>query len=68
MVVIDRHERKILIAFNADSVDARHKAWLKSVRARTGLGELDPQPYWGFDDLAHKAGTKLLNAFTSKPT
>jgi hypothetical protein len=27
------------------------------------LGELEPQPYWGFDDLEHKAGTKLLNAF-----
>jgi len=24
---------------------------------------LDPQPYWGFDDLGHKAGTKLLNCF-----
>jgi hypothetical protein len=28
-----------------------------------GYGELDPQPYWGFADLEHKAGTKLLNAF-----
>jgi len=28
-----------------------------------GLGELNPQPYWGFDDLKHKAGTKLLNTF-----
>lgn len=27
------------------------------------LGELNPQPYWGFDDLASKAGTKLLNCF-----
>ena len=24
---------------------------------------MDPQPYWGFDDLFHKAGTKLLNCF-----
>jgi len=24
---------------------------------------LDPQPYWGFDDLEHKAGSKLLNCF-----
>jgi hypothetical protein len=24
---------------------------------------LNPQPYWGFDDLFHKAGTKLLNCF-----
>ena len=30
---------------------------------RVSLGELDPQPYLGFDDLFHKAGTKLLNCF-----
>jgi hypothetical protein len=62
-VVIDRKERKILISFDAGSVDIRHKDWLDSVKKQVGLGELDPQPYWGFDDLEHKAGTKLLNAF-----
>jgi hypothetical protein len=62
-VVIDRKERKILISFDAKSVDPRHKAWLQSVKKRAGLGELNPQPYWGFDDLEHKAGTKLLNTF-----
>ncbi len=63
MVVIDRKERKILISFDAGSVDIRHKHWLESVKKRAGLKELNPQPYWGFDDLEHKAGTKLLNAF-----
>ncbi len=62
-VVIDRKEQKILISFDAKSVDVRHKKWTDSVKKRVGLGELDPQPYWGFDDLEHKAGTKLLNAF-----
>jgi hypothetical protein len=62
-VVIDRKERKILISFEAGSVDIRHKKWIESVKKRVGLGELSPQPYWGFDDLEHKAGTKLLNAF-----
>jgi len=62
-VVIDRKERKILISFDAKSVDSRHKGWLGSVKKRVGLSELNPQPYWGFDDLEHKAGTKLLNAF-----
>lgn len=62
-VVIDRKERKVLISFDAKSVDMRHKEWLKILKKRVGLGELDPQPYWGFDDLEHKAGTKLLNAF-----
>lgn len=62
-VVIDRKERKILISFDANSVDPRHADWLTNVQRLVGLGELDPQPYWGFDDLEHKAGTKLLNTF-----
>jgi len=63
MVKIDRKERKILISFDAKSVSENHTEWLKQVKQRVGLGELEPQPYWGFDDLEHKAGTKLLNSF-----
>lgn len=63
MVVIDRKEKKILISFDASSVNSRHADWLKSVKQKIGLGELNPQPYWGFNDLEHKAGTKLLNSF-----
>lgn len=62
-VIVDRKARKILISFDADAVAERHSKWLESVEERVGLGELDPQPYWGFDDLFHKAGTKLLNCF-----
>lgn len=62
-VVIDRNEKKILISFDSQSVAPRHKDWLNLVKKRVGMGELDPQPYWGFDDLEHKAGTKLLNTF-----
>lgn len=62
-VVIDRIEKKILISFDAKSVDPKHAEWLSGVEKRIGLNELDPQPYWGFDDLEHKAGTKLLNTF-----
>jgi MvaI/BcnI restriction endonuclease family len=63
MVLIDRQQQKVLISFDAASVDPRHRDWLASVGKRVGLGELDSQPYWGFADLEHKAGTKLLNAF-----
>ncbi len=63
MVVIDRKERKVLISFDYKAVDERHSKWLESVKNLVGLKELDPQPYWGFDDLEHKAGTKLLNCF-----
>ena len=62
-VVINRKENKILISFDSKNVDSKHKNWLKSVKKRVKLGELNPQPYWGFYDLEHKAGTKLLNTF-----
>lgn len=62
-VVVDEKQQKILISFDANSVSEKHTKWLMSVKKRTGLGELDPQPYWGFNDLFHKAGTKLLNCF-----
>lgn len=63
MVVIDKQEKKITISFDSKFVDPRHSEWLKSVSERVGLGELKTQPYWGFDDIYHKAGTKLLNTF-----
>ncbi len=62
-VVIDRNERKILISFDSSKVDEKHANWLKSVERNIGLNELQPQPYWGFDDIASKARTKLLNCF-----
>ncbi len=62
-VVINRDEQKVLISFNASSVSDKHSDWLKSVEERIGIDELNPQPYWGFNDLFHKAGTKLLNCF-----
>jgi hypothetical protein len=63
IVKIDRKERKVLISFDNNSVSENHKEWLETVKNRVGLEELDPQPYWGFDDLSNKAGTKLLNCF-----
>jgi hypothetical protein len=63
MVKIERSTMKVLVSFNANRVSEIHSEWLRSVNDRAGLGELDPQPYWGFDDLEHKAGTKLLNCF-----
>ena len=63
-VEVDRTNRKVLIVFNAKNVDrTRHAEWLENVESAAGLGNLAPQPYWGFDDLFHKAGTKLHNCF-----
>lgn len=62
-VVIDRTEQKVLISFDASAVSEKHQGWLQEVERNVGLGELDPQPYWGFEDLEHKVGAKLSNCF-----
>lgn len=63
MVKIDRNKKKVLISFDHSKVAVKHIEWLNAVSHRVGLNKLEPQPYWGFDDLASKAGTKLLNCF-----
>jgi len=63
MVKINRKDRKVLISFDSSKVANKHNEWLKFVKKWIGLQELNPQPYWGFDDPEHKAGTKLLNCF-----
>lgn len=63
MVKVDRAARKVLISFDHTRVAPCHGEWLAKIDHNSGLRELDPQPYWGFDDLEHKAGTKLLNCF-----
>lgn len=60
---VDRKEQKVLISFDYTRVDKQHSEWFSSVKKNAGLGELSPQPYWGFKDLFHKAGTKLTNCF-----
>jgi hypothetical protein len=62
-IIVDREHRRVEVSFDYRAVSPRHAYWLESVRIRTGLGELDPQPYWGFDDLFHAVGTKLKNSF-----
>ncbi len=63
LVKVDRKERKVLISFDKTLVSKVHRKWLSQVKKKIGLEELNPQPYWGFDDLSNKAGTKLLNCF-----
>jgi hypothetical protein len=63
MVKVDREERKVLISFDAEAISPRHAEWLKGVQEKAGLEELNPQPYWGFEDLERKTGAKLNNCF-----
>ncbi len=63
-VEINRRSKKVLISFDSNAVTEKHEEWLKSVKERVGsTKELDPQPYWGFEDLKHKIGSKLHNCF-----
>lgn len=62
-MTVDKKNRRICVSFDAVSVSNRHIEWLDKVESVAGLEELNPQPYWGFDDLFHKLGTKLLNCF-----
>jgi len=59
-VKIDRSHKIIFVDFDKGMIDDdAHKEWANHL----GNDQLDPQPYWGFDDLFHKAGTKLHNCF-----
>jgi len=62
-ITVNKKEKKIEVSFEAAAVDSRNQSWLRQVEKKIGLRELDPQPYWGFADLEHKAGTKLPNTF-----
>ena len=62
-MVVDRQAEQVRISFDASLVATRHAAWLSAVKGGPGLGQLDPQPYWGFRDLDAKASSKLLNCF-----
>ncbi len=63
-VKIDDNERKILVAFSFNDISSENSDWKKWL-INNGRSSYDSNhiPYWGFDDLFHKAGTKLKNCF-----
>jgi len=63
MVKIKNSEKKVVISFDHKKVGEHHSKWLSHVEKLAGLKDLEPQPYWGFDDLSNKAGTKRINCF-----
>ncbi len=60
---VNRQEQRLEFIFDSSKCNIRHSDWLKSVEERVGLGSFEILPYWGFNDLYTKAGTKLLNCF-----
>lgn len=61
--LVDREQAKVILCFDATKISERHGQWKAAVQESVGLGQLNPQPYWGFQDLEHKAGVKLPNCF-----
>jgi hypothetical protein len=61
-VVVDRFEKKISINFDASEISSKHNNWKKNLQCV----QLNPAPYWGFDDLFHKVASKLHNCFFIK--
>lgn len=65
-ILVDRSQKKLRFLFDSCTADTSNKeisAWLESVKERIGLGPLNPEPYWGFDDLEYKIGSKVMNCF-----
>ena len=63
-VKVNRKEERVEIVFDSSKCDKeKHKEWIRSVENKVGLGPLQTLPYWGFNDLYTKVGTKLINCF-----
>lgn len=65
-IVVDKQQQKLRFVFNstkADLNDPEIMQWLNAVKERIGLGSLDPEPYWGFEDLKYVIGSKIRNCF-----
>jgi hypothetical protein len=60
---IDATSKRIKLHFDSTKVPntPNYQAWLQEVRRRVGLGDLQPVPYWSFDDLEEKIRRKIRN-------
>lgn len=60
-VDIDWDSERVVVSFDSTAVDGRHAQWLECVRAAAGTGDIQPNPYWSFDDIDEKLESKLCN-------
>ncbi len=60
IVKVNRQEQKVIVDFDFNQIDTiEHPDWSQFVSGKS----IENLPYWGFDDLFHKVGTKLHNCF-----
>lgn len=62
-IFVNRTELRVEIVFDSKMCHSKHQSWLDNLETGVGLGAIPITPYWGFNDLYAKAGTKLLNCF-----
>lgn len=64
-VNVNQQLKRVEIKFDHKKIDLlKHVKWKNTVKERIGLeNNIHPIPYWGFDDLFHKAGSKLHKTF-----
>lgn len=61
---LDEKSKKVFVSFDFNRIDNSLSEWKKTLVERNSV-KLDETriPYWGYNDLFHKAGTKLKNCF-----
>lgn len=62
-ICVNHQEQRVEVVFDSSKCQPIHSEWLNEVANIAGLNNLSVVPYWGFNDLYTKAGTKLLNCF-----
>lgn len=60
-VNVDYEMQRIYVSFNYSHVDNRHDEWRLFVKTMAGTGDISPNPYWTFAEIAEKLNTKLNN-------
>jgi hypothetical protein len=65
-LIMDREKGKLRFVFDpsqADKSDTKIRDWIKSIESKIGLQGINPEPYWGLDDLKYEIGAKIKNCF-----
>lgn len=60
---INTEQKRVELHFDSTKIPSTpvYKDWLREVEKKVGLGNLDPVPYWAFDDLEKKVREKIKN-------
>ncbi|MDR3264225.1 MAG: MvaI/BcnI family restriction endonuclease [Clostridiales bacterium] len=60
-VGVDRTLRQVYVEFDAAKISDSHFEWKTEVKAKIGLDDFNPRPYWSFYTIEKKLQTKLDN-------